>query len=126
MAKHILLVDDSTAVRKRLATILQSADYRVTEAQNGMEALEKLKAGGFDLLMLDLQMPKLSGFEVLRIVKAGGIVKSLPVLCITGVHKDLTDVHKLQELGVDGYIQKDTPPEEILFRVKKAIQPHAS
>ena len=126
MAKHILLVDDSAAVRKHLATVLQGAGYQVTEAQNGIETLDKLKSGGFDLLILDLQMPQMSGFEVLRIVKAGGVFKALPVLCITGVHKDLTDVHKLRELGADGYIQKDTPAEDILFRIKKAIQPAAS
>ncbi|MBI3995292.1 MAG: response regulator [Nitrospirae bacterium] len=126
MAKQILLADDSAAVRKHLTGILQGAGYHVTEAQDGMEVLEKLKPGGFDLLILDLQMPQLSGFEVLRIVKAGGAVKTLPVLCITGVHKDLTDVHKLRELGADGYIQKDTPAEDLLFRVKKAVEARPS
>ncbi|MBI3811752.1 MAG: response regulator [Nitrospirae bacterium] len=123
MTKRILLADDSATVRKYLATILQGTGYQVTEAQNGLEALEKLKAGGFDLLITDLEMPQLSGFDVLRIVKAGGAIKPLPILCITGVHKDLADVHKLQELGAEGYIQKDTPAEDILFRVKKALEP---
>ena len=124
MAKHILLADDSAAVRTHLATVLQGAGYQVTEAQNGIETLEKLKAGGFDLRILDLQMPQMSGFEVLRIVKAGGVFKPLPVLCITGVHKDLTDVHKLRELGADVYIPKDTAAEYLLFRVKIVVETH--
>ncbi len=121
MADRILLVDDSTTVRKHLATILSNGGYQVTEAENGMEALEKLKAGGFNLLVLDLQMPQMSGFDVLRIVKAGAVGKGIPVLCITAVHRDLNDVHKLRELGADGFILKDTSPEDLLFRVKKAL-----
>ena len=121
--KQILIADDSETVRKHLATILTHAGYQVSEATDGLEALEKLKGEGYDLLILDLQMPKMSGFEVLRIVKSGDAVPNLPVLCITGVHKDLADIHKLKELGASGYISKECTPEDLLFRVEKALQP---
>lgn len=120
--RQILIVDDSATVRKHLAAILIHAGYQVSEATNGLEALEKLASGGYDLLILDLQMPKMSGFEVLRIVKSGGAVKNLPVLCITNVHKDLADIHKLKELGAAGYVSKDCTSEDLLFRIEKAIQ----
>ena len=121
--KHILLVDDSSSVRQHLGSILKNAHYQVTDAENGVRAIEKLKSGSFDLLLLDLQMPEMSGVEVLRLVKAGAVGKDLPVLCITGVHKDLSTVHTLQKLGADGFIYKETTPEALLFRVKKAIDP---
>jgi DNA-binding response OmpR family regulator len=121
--KRILVVDDAATVRKHLSTILSQAGYRVGEAVDGFTALEQLKGGGYDLLVLDLEMPGMSGFEVLRIVKSGSAVKSLPVLCITGVHKDLKDVHKLRELGAAGYVDKECSSEDLLFRVEKALQP---
>ena len=89
---------------------------------NGFETLEKLKAEEHDILLLDLQMPKMSGFEVLRIIKSGA-VKKLPVLCVTGVHTNLTDIHKLKELGANGYINKDCSPNDLLFRIEKALHP---
>ena len=121
--ERILVTDDSAMVRKYLSAILANAGYEVSEAGDGFETLEKLKTQKHALLLLDLQMPKMSGFEVLRIIKSGVAVKSLPVLCITGVHTNLTDIDKLKELGATGYINKECSPEELLFRVKKIIQP---
>lgn len=121
--KQILIADDSAVVRKHLSTILTHAGYQVGEATNGLEALEKLKGGGYDLLITDLEMPQMSGFELLRIVKSGGAVKNIPVFCITGVHKDLADIHKLQELGAAGYVSKECTSEDLLFRIEKALKP---
>jgi CheY-like chemotaxis protein len=121
-SKSILIVDDSVSVRKYLAGILTHAAYNVTEAGSGMEALEKLKTGKFDLLLLDLNLPELSGFEVLRIVKTpGGPFQTLPVLCITGVHRELQDIKKLQELGAAGFIDKEVSATDLAFRVKKIL-----
>ncbi len=121
MPKSILLVDDSTAVRKRIAAALVGAGYAVTEAATGMEALERLKSGSHDLLLLDLNLPQLSGFEILRLVKSGGPIRDLPVLCITGMHRDLADIQKLRELGAAGYIDKESSQEDILFRINQVL-----
>jgi DNA-binding response OmpR family regulator len=120
--ERILVTDDSAMVRKYLSTILTNAGYEVSEAGSGFETLEKLKTQEHALLLLDLQMPEMSGFEVLRIVKSGAVVKSLPVLCITGVHTNLTDIDKLKELGAIGYINKECSPEDLLFRVQNALR----
>jgi CheY-like chemotaxis protein len=119
--KQILIVDDSAAVRKNFSDILTRAGYAVSEAYNGYDALEKLKKGQFDLLLLDLELPQLSGFEVLRIVKSGGPIKDLPVLCVTGIHKDLEDIHKLKEIGALGFVDKNVPQETLLFRIQRAL-----
>ena len=121
--ERILITDDSEMVRKSLSTILSGAGYEVSEASNGFETLKKLKAEEHDILLLDLQMPKMSGFEVLRIIKSGAAVKKLPVLCITSVHTSLTDIHKLKELGANGYINKNCSPDDLLFRIEKVLHP---
>lgn len=121
--KRILVVDDSATTRRFLSTTLSQAGYDVREVQGGPEALENLREAAFDLVILDVEMPQLSGFEVLRIMKSATPWKSIPVLVITGVHKDLSHVHKLRQLGADGFIDKDTPSEQLLFRVGQLIPP---
>ena len=120
--ERILITDDSSTARKSLCVLLENAGYQITEASNGLEALAKLKNEKYALLILDLQMPQMNGFEVLRIIKSGTVVKGLPVLCMTSVHTHLEDIHKLKDLGATGYINKDCSPEDLLFRIEKTLQ----
>lgn len=121
MGKSILLVDDSVTVRRHLAGILTGAGHSVVEVESGAKALEQVKSSKFDLVLLDLNLPQLSGFEVLRIIKAGGSIPNVPVLCITGVHREVEDVQKLRQLGAAGYISKECSPEDLLFRVSDVL-----
>jgi len=120
--KNILIADDSAMVRNHLVCILEAAGFRMSEASDGLEALAALKQKKFDLLILDLEMPKLSGFELLRIVKGDVHTQKTRILCITSVYTKLGDVHKVMELGAKGYIQKNCTPEDLLFRVDQAFQ----
>ena len=68
--QHLLLVDDSVSVRKVVAKLLARGGYRVTTAADGVEAVEKLREGRFDALLTDLEMPRMSGYELLEEVRA--------------------------------------------------------
>ncbi len=121
--KTILVVDDSQTVRSGFLVTLTEAGHTVLEAQNGIEALKTLKMKKVDLVLLDIQMPEMNGFELLRMVKNDLEVKHIPILCITNLHTKLEDVHKLMELGASGHIKKDGSAEDLLFRIDRAFSP---
>lgn len=119
--KRVFVVDDSQTVRKNLSEILVKEGYEVIEATNGTEALKRLGQEWFDLILMDLEMPGLNGFELLRIIEAGNLAKDVPILVITGTHKDLAAVHEIKKLGASGFIDKSLPPEELLFHISQCL-----
>ncbi|NKE70939.1 response regulator [Candidatus Manganitrophus noduliformans] len=119
--KRVFVVDDSQTVRKNLSEILVKDGYEVIEAADGTEALKRLGHERFDLILMDLEMPGLTGFELLRIIEAGNLAKDAPILVITGTHKDLDAVHEIKKLGGAGFIDKSLPPEELLFHVSQCL-----
>jgi CheY-like chemotaxis protein len=119
--RRVFVVDDSQTVRKNLSEILVKEGYEVIEATNGTEALKRLGQEWFDLILMDLEMPGLNGFELLRIIEAGNLAKDVPILVITGTHKDLAAVHEIKKLGASGFIDKSLPPEELLFHISQCL-----
>jgi two-component system cell cycle response regulator DivK len=107
--KHILIVEDSEDIRKMYGLYLSQKGYRVSEAHSGEEGLEKAFGFGPDLVVLDLWLPKISGWEVLRRLKSDERTKHIPVLVITGhsivAPKEcdgfLTKPCRLDQLGVE-------------------------
>ena len=83
MAKRILVVDDDENILNLEKTILEQKGFQVTRAASGGEALEALKAGSFDLVLLDVMMPELDGFAVCRKIKEDPRLKDLPVIFLT-------------------------------------------
>lgn len=112
----ILVTDDHTLFRKGTTMLLKSFDFigEVEEAENGREALNKLKAGGFDLVLLDLEMPVLDGWEASK-----KIVNRFPDIKIimVSMHDSLPIISDLIEIGVHSYLLKNADPNE----VRKAI-----
>jgi two-component system response regulator VicR len=121
--KKILVADDTRFFCAVLEDLLASEGYDVICAHDGLEALKKVKAElpGLDLLILDLLMPKMTGFDVLREIRKDPEGAKLPVLAITGVFKQSSEIEMLKKLGALGYISKNSSPEEILRRVKFAL-----
>lgn len=119
--KIILVVDDSQMVRSSFLITLTEAGHTVLEAKNGIEALKTLKMKKVDLILLDIQMPQMNGFELLRMVKNDVEVKGIPIICITNLHTKLEDIHHLMELGASGHFKKDGSPEDLLFRINRAL-----
>jgi len=119
--KKILLIDDSELSRKKFSEILAAEGYGVDEASSGVEMISMLEKQKYNLILLDMNMPGLDGFDTLRLIKANPLWKDIPVLALTGVSKSLDDIHKLQNIGASGFIDKEVDKENFLFRIKTAL-----
>jgi len=116
--KLILVVDDEPRMTKFVRMNLELEGYRVAEASNGLEALQKVKNDLPDLVILDVNMPELDGFETLRLIRQSGAV---PVIMLT-VKADEEDRIKGLELGADDYVTKPFSPRELASRVKAVLR----
>ncbi len=103
--KSILIVDDESDVRTVLNILLAQCGYAVTEAADGQEALDLMSQREFDLVFLDLMMPRLTGEEVLERMKADGRLARLPVIVLTAVSQR-KDVKRGYEKGASFYVVK--------------------
>ncbi len=116
--KLILVVDDEPRMIQFIRMNLELEGFRVTQASNGLEALDKVRSELPDLVILDVMMPELNGFETLRLLRE---VSSVPVIMLT-VKADEDDRVKGLELGADDYVTKPFSPRELVSRVKAVIR----
>ncbi|MFJ8529853.1 response regulator transcription factor [Bacillus sp. NPDC094106] len=118
MSHHILLVEDDISIQEMVETYLTKEGFRITIASDGEEGVIKFLKGSFDLIILDIMMPKLDGLEVVRIIREKSAV---PILMMSA--KD-TDVDKAIGLGLgaDDYICKPFSMIELAARVKASIR----
>lgn len=117
--KHILIVDDEPAMREGLADNLIFEGYQTEMASNGAEALDKLKAHTFDLVVLDVMMPEMSGFDVCKQVRLDG--NQVPIILLTAKGEEIDKVLGL-ELGADDYITKPFSLRELIARIKAILR----
>ena len=115
---RILLVDDEHAVQKLLAFPLRKDGYDVVGATTGNEALERFRDGEFDLVVLDVMLPQVDGFEVCRQLRARS---SVPIIMLTAKAEEFDKVLGL-ELGADDYITKPFSMREFRSRVRAALR----
>ena len=120
MGKKILVVDDSLSVRQMVTGTLEGGGYEVSEAKDGAEALEQFRQDPVDLVITDLNMPKLDGIGLIKELRALPGCRFLPIIMLT------TESHeeKKQEgkrAGVSGWLVKPFRPEQILAVVKMVI-----
>jgi DNA-binding response OmpR family regulator len=114
----ILLVDDEEAVQKLLTYPLERDGYRVIQARDGEEALERFRTDHVDLVVLDLMLPRLDGLEVCRRMRA---TSSVPIIMLTARDDELDKVVGL-ELGADDYITKPFSIREFRSRIRAALR----
>ena len=120
MPKTILLVDDSDVLRKITSFNLKKQGYEVVEAKDGMEALEKLEELKPDLMILDIMMPHLDGFNVLKRMQENHEWKDIPVIVLTA--KGGEEDEKLAlSLGAKRVMTKPFSPIQLLEEVRKEI-----
>lgn len=117
-AKLILIVDDEVRMRRFMKMNLDLEGYRVIEASNGLEALDRIREDLPDLVLLDVMMPELDGFETLRIIRE---TSTVPVIILT-VKDDESDKVKGLELGADDYVTKPFSPRELASRIKAVLR----
>ncbi|MBA2342502.1 MAG: response regulator transcription factor [Thermoleophilaceae bacterium] len=117
-APRILLADDEQAVQKLLAFPLRKEGYEVISALDGREALDRVGEQDFDLVVLDVMMPRIDGFEVCRQVRARS---GVPIIMLTAKTEEIDKVLGL-ELGADDYITKPFSVREFRSRVKAVLR----
>ncbi len=115
----ILIVEDDENIRELSDYILSQAGYQVFKANNGRDALDMMRQQRFNLILLDVHMPIMSGLDVLRSVARPG-VPMLPVLMVTA-NRNIDTVNEAMLLGCVGYVVKPFTPEGLLDRVRLAL-----
>jgi CheY-like chemotaxis protein len=110
--KSVLVVDDYQAVRKTIKELFANLGLKVSEAGNGVEALEKLNAEKFDLIVSDLVMAEMDGFELTETVKNNPKLRTIP-LVILSTHADYKYIFKALRLGADDYLIKPPTTEMV-------------
>jgi two-component system KDP operon response regulator KdpE len=114
----ILIVDDEPRIRDFVRMNLELEHYRVLEASNGIEALEQLRENLPDLVVLDVMMPEMNGFETLKAIRE---VSTVPVVMLT-VRQSEQDRIRGLDLGADDYIAKPFSPRELLSRIRALLR----
>ena len=119
-APHLLVVDDDTRIRNLLKQYLTENGFRITVAGNADEARRQLTGLDFDLLILDVMMPGLSGLDVLRKVREDERTKAVPVILLTARSRD-SDVDSGFATGATDYVIKPFSPRELVHRVSSVL-----
>jgi two-component system KDP operon response regulator KdpE len=115
---RILVVDDEQRMARFIRLNLEHDGFRVTEAYDGTQALEKLRLSMPDLVLLDVMLPDFDGFEVLKTIRS---ISTVPVIMVTAKSEEEERIHGL-ELGADDYVTKPFSPRELVSRVRAVLR----
>jgi two-component system response regulator VicR len=115
----ILIVDDEPLIRDALAFKLTKDGYEVETAEDGEKAIQKIEAQEYAIIISDIMMPFISGFELVKILKERGT--DAPVLMLTSLNSE-TAVLKAFDLGADDFMTKPFSPNELSVRIKKLLK----
>lgn len=114
--KQVLVVDDDELARMEIAHAIEKQGHSVSQAENGAQALEMLKAGIFDIVLLDLLMPGIDGYEVLHQMNADALLSTIPVIVVTAVGES-DSAAKSAELGAVDHLTKPVDHQKLVDRV---------
>ena len=117
----VLVADDSEEILKACEVLLAAEGYHVLLAQDGAEALRRVREEHPEVVVLDLLMPSMTGFDVLREIRQDERVKDTIVLAISSVYKD-SIIDFLHQRGANGFLDKDQLAESLVFRVASLIE----
>jgi two-component system chemotaxis response regulator CheY len=118
---RVLIVDDSGVTRRLLGSVLKSDGYAIEEAENGLDALEKLGAVKTDLIIADLNMPNMDGVTFVRSVRETPYVRAIPIVMLT-VSSDKCLKEKAMAAGTDVFMTKPVKPAKLLATVKSLLK----
>jgi class 3 adenylate cyclase len=118
---HLLIVDDNKVNRILLARGLESYGHRIEAVENGRQALEKLRSDSFDLVLLDIEMPELNGYQVLETCLQDPDLRDIPII-MTSSLDEINSVVKCIELGAEDYLNKPVNPILLRARVNASLE----
>ncbi len=123
--KKVLIIEDDIFLSELMAKKLEDSGFNVIKAIDGQEGLEKAASTKPDLILLDLILPGLDGFEVLKRIKDNAQISSIPVIILSNLGQR-EDIERGFDLGAQDYLVKaQFTPDEIVERVKKPLEAHA-
>lgn len=115
---HILIVDDEINIRKVVREYAEFEEYTVTEAENGMEAVNLCRDNDYDLIIMDVMMPRLDGYSACKEIHK---TKNIPVIMLSARGEEYDKLFGF-EIGVDDYVVKPFSPKELMARVKAVLK----
>jgi DNA-binding response OmpR family regulator len=119
---HILVVDDDQDIRKLVETILTKRGHKVSQAEDGESGLGFAMVKKPDLVILDLHLPKMDGFEVCRRLKADQATRRIPVIMLTAAYPEWEDAQKGFKLGADEYVIKPFAAELLVHNIERLLK----
>jgi two-component system cell cycle response regulator DivK len=120
MKKCILVVEDQEDNRQILRDLLTSGGFDMIEAENGEEAITAAETNKPDLILMDIQLPLLDGYEATRRIKANPELKAIPIIVVTSYALS-GDEEKARRAGCDDYVAKPFSPRELLAKIKEYV-----
>lgn len=120
MGKKILVVDDSDTVRTLISFILKSQGFEVEAAVNGVEGLEKVYSNNYDLVVSDINMPKMDGLTFIKILRFQDLYRELPIIIVT-TEEEEEDKKRGLDAGANVYLIKPTDPNKLIANVKMLL-----
>jgi CheY-like chemotaxis protein len=117
---QVLIVDDNEINRDMLARRLHRRDFNLSMAANGREALAMIQANLYDLILLDIMMPEIDGYAVLKYLKKDSRLRDIPVIMISAI-EEMDSVMKCMEIGADDYLTKPFDPEMLKAAVNRCL-----
>lgn len=117
----ILVAEDERDIRELISFSLQLSGYQVTEALNGEDAVQKAQQILPDLILLDVRMPKMTGYEACKILKENESTKGIPIIFLSAKGQE-TEIQQGKELGAEAYFLKPFAPDELNEQVKKILE----
>lgn len=120
MSKRILVVEDQEDNRQIIRDLLSTTDYQIIEAANGEEALAAVARERPDLILMDIQMPILDGYEATRRIKADPRLSSIPIIAVTSYALSGDD-EKARAAGCNDYVPKPYSPRQLLMKIRQYL-----
>lgn len=116
----ILLVDDNEQNLELLAAFMEELGGTVRTAPDGIEALKAVEAAKPDIMLVDIMMPRMSGYQLCKRIKAGAATKHIPVVMVTALN-EVSDVEHATECGADGFLSKPVNKADLIGRVRELL-----
>ncbi len=120
MGKRILVIEDHEENRRILRDLLTSASYEIIEAVTGEEGIRLAEAQRPDLILMDIQLPGINGYDATRRIKGNPALRQIPIIAVTSYALSGDDV-KAREAGCDAYVAKPFSPRELLVKIREYL-----